>query len=377
MGICKSRCYALRQDNQGILWRVVAREKGAEEQSDENQLRDLFALWVPLGELHARFSALDGRYAQLHEHLPGARVMRQDPLECLVSFICSSNNNIQRISQMVDALCEELGEPLYPEPGVPNEDLPKGTPFFRSFPTLNSLKHISEQRLRELGLGYRGAWVTQAIEKLYDISGDPHKWLFHLREVPYGEAKRELLQLPGVGPKVAACVCLFSLDKHEAIPVDTHVWRIAQAHYGHSPSVRTRELFFFFFVFCFWFLWFMAKNKKGGPLPAQGKSLTPKVMDRVEEDLQRTFGDYSGWAHNVLFAAELSSHRHSLPDDLQTPRVPPPSSAAKKEEEKQVDSATFGHEEEEDDDALATPQIPPDEEPRRNRKRLRRSSSLS
>ena len=61
-------------------------------------------------------------------------------------------------------------------------------------------------------------------------------WLRGLREAPYQEASEALCALPGVGPKVAACVCLFSLDKHAAIPVDTHVWQLAARYY--TPQLK-------------------------------------------------------------------------------------------------------------------------------------------
>jgi hypothetical protein len=82
-----------------------------------------------------------------------------------------------------------------------------------------------------------------------------------------------------VGPKVAACICLFSLDKHGAIPVDTHVWNLATRYY--APH--------------------LAK-----------KSLTPKLHAEVQQAFVDRFGPYAGWAHNCLFIGELASHRHLL-----------------------------------------------------------------
>jgi hypothetical protein len=87
-------------------------------------------------------------------------------------------------------------------------------------------------------------------------------------------------QHTGVGPKVAACICLFSLDKHDAIPVDTHVWNLATRYY--APH--------------------LAK-----------KSLTPKLHAEVQQAFVDRFGPYAGWAHNCLFIGELASHRHLLP----------------------------------------------------------------
>ena len=110
-----------------------------------------------------------------------------------------------------------------------------------------------------------------------------------------------MTSLPGVGPKVAACACLFSLDKHAAVPVDTHVWQLAVEHY-------TPEL--------------------------EGKSLTPKLMEKVEDAIVGVFGEYAGWAHNTLFVAELAHVRASLPEELRTP----PRAKAPKKEKREVGS---------------------------------------
>jgi len=107
---------------------------------------------------------------------------------------------------------------------------------------------------------------------------------------------------------VAACACLFSLDKHDAIPVDTHVWQLAVEHY-------CREL--------------------------EGKSLTPKVMDAVEDAIAAVFGAYAGWAHNTLFIAELAHVRAALPEELRTPprqKVATPKKEAKTKTKKEAAS---------------------------------------
>lgn len=134
---------------------------------------------------------------------------------------------------------------------------------------------------------HRARFIVGSIQQLLQ----PDKgeaWLHSLRDAPYEEALQALQILPGVGPKVAACVCLFSLDKHQAVPVDTHVWQLACRHY--SPQLR-------------------------------GRSLTPKLMVEVERVLQGVFGSHAGWAHNTLFVAELASSRDALPEHLQ-PHTP-------------------------------------------------------
>lgn len=94
-----------------------------------------------------------------------------------------------------------------------------------------------------------------------------------------------LCTLPGVGPKVAACIALFSLDQHHAVPVDTHVWRIATKYL--LPELA-------------------------------GSQLTPKLCDRVAEAFVTKYGKYAGWAQTLLFIAELPSQKALLPSHLLT-----------------------------------------------------------
>lgn len=77
-----------------------------------------------------------------------------------------------------------------------------------------------EQTLRGLGFGYRAKYISQTAQIV--VNERPAGWLDGLRKVEYREAHESLLALSGVGPKVADCVCLMSLDKTEAVPVDTH-----------------------------------------------------------------------------------------------------------------------------------------------------------
>jgi N-glycosylase/DNA lyase len=148
----------------------------------------------------------------------------------------------------------------------------EGARYYR-FPSVSALAAAREEELFALGFGYRARLVVQAARTLAERG---EQWLYALRDAPYEEAHRQLLTLPGVGHKIADCVCLFSLDKPQAIPVDTHVWQIAQRDY--LPEL-------------------------------QGRSLTERVYRQVGDFFRARFGAYAGWAHNVLFAAELAAFR--------------------------------------------------------------------
>ncbi|XP_007019139.2 PREDICTED: N-glycosylase/DNA lyase OGG1 isoform X1 [Theobroma cacao] len=232
-------------------------------------LLDFLNVGISLAKLWQVFSENDSRFTELAKHLKGARVLRQDPVECLVQFLCSSNNNIGRITKMVDFV-SSLGTYLGSVCGFE----------LHEFPSLERLSAVSEEELRRAGFGYRAKYITGTVGVLQSKPDGGAQWLLSLRKLDLGEAIDALCTLPGVGPKVAACIALFSLDQHHAIPVDTHVWQIA-----------TRYL-----------------------LPElAGARLTPKLSGRVAEAFVSKYGEYAGWAQTLLFIAELPSQKALLP----------------------------------------------------------------
>ncbi|XP_040997331.1 N-glycosylase/DNA lyase OGG1 [Juglans microcarpa x Juglans regia] len=243
---------------------------------DENNARvallDFLNMRISLSEIWEVFSASDPRFAELARHLGGARVLRQDPLECLIQFLCSSNNNITRITKMVNFI-SSLGNCLGTVEGFE----------FYQFPGLERLAMVSEDELREAGFGYRAKYIIGTVNALQSKPGGGTEWLASLRNLDLHEVIDALSTLPGVGPKVAACIALFSLDQHHAIPVDTHVWQIA-----------TRYL-----------------------LPElAGARLTPRLCSRVAEAFVSKYGKYAGWAQTLLFIAELPSQKALLPSQF-------------------------------------------------------------
>ena len=351
VGVIGQRVVSMRQAPDDVLYRVHCRPSGETAGADDAAaVADYFNLGVSLETLSAQWAAADERFRRLEPHLPGCRMLRQDPAECLFSFICSSNNHISRIHGMVERLCAAYGTRLEPDDRVramlravptPKRPTPKkkrtrtpddapspspspspspapspatapeadedppGEPLgdFYAFPTVAQLRDATEEALRGMGFGYRAKFIAGSAAALEAKDGGADAHLAALRgEKSYREAQAALGELPGVGPKVAACVCLFSLDKHEAIPVDTHVWQLAVEHY--TPNL-------------------------------EGKSLTPRVMMEVEEAIVGVFGAYAGWAHNTLFVAELAHVRAGLPEELRTP--PRPKSAKKPKREKKED----------------------------------------
>jgi len=210
-------------------------------------------------------------------------MLRQDPLECLFSFICSSNNNIPRIHQMLSSFRETYGTFLMEIP-VRREGEIRGTMPIFSFPDAAALAAATEEELRGLGLGYRAKYVVETRDLLAECGGE--EFLLGLRaERDAAAVQAELIKFSGVGRKVADCVALFSLDQDDAIPVDVHVQNIASRDY--DPTVL-----------------------------GEAKSLTPAIYQRVGDLFRDRFRSRSGWAHSLLFVAELPSFRGILPEDV-------------------------------------------------------------
>lgn len=232
-------------------------------EADEEMLRDYFQLNVKLVDLYREWGAVDPHFKNIADIFTGVRMLRQDPTECLFSFICTSNNHISRIQGMVERLCQTLGAPLC--------QLDQFS--YHNFPTLSALAENSvEARLRDLGFGYRARFLQQSAKQILDTHG--LQWLEGLRSAPYLQARDALRTLPGVGTKVADCVCLMSLDKAEAVPIDTHVWQIAKRDYKY--------------------------NSGNGQ-----KTITDKLHRELGDFFRKLWGPYAGWAQSVLFCADL------------------------------------------------------------------------
>lgn len=162
-------------------------------------VRDYLNLDVKLGDLYEQWSASDAHFLKKSGTFAGVRILRQDPWENLCSFICSSNNNIKRISQMVENLCTHYGTPITSYQGIDYFDFP--TPLQLSGPKI-------EEELRALGFGYRAKYIHRTAQAVSTRS-EGLQALIDLRTKPYAEAHEALLEYTGVGPKVADCVvCL-------------------------------------------------------------------------------------------------------------------------------------------------------------------------
>ena len=135
----------------------------------------------------------------------GIRILKQDILETIISFIISANNNIKRIQKSIEFICENAGE--------------KRNGYY-SFPRLEKLCLLDESFFVKAGLGYRAKYMVQAISQLQEINLEESK------KLPTNKLKQLLESLSGVGPKVADCILLFSYSRKDVFPVDTWIRKV-------------------------------------------------------------------------------------------------------------------------------------------------------
>ena len=159
----------------------------------------------------------------------GIRILNQDIVETLFSFIISQNNNIPRIKGILERLCTALGE--------------KKTFLDRQYFAFPSIKAMSSQPLEfyaKLGLGYRAQYVKKLAD---DINNGLDVATYNNLDTP--ALKKALTNLYGVGPKVADCVCLFGYHRSDSFPVDTWIEKVYVQNFNGTLKDRNKITAYF------------------------------------------------------------------------------------------------------------------------------------
>ncbi len=251
------------------LWQLDY-EITAEVEPNENArdfLQSYFRLDEKLADITNQLVRLDPHLEDLCARFSGLRILGQDPTETILSFVCSSANSIPRIQNAIERLSNAYGQLICVKDSVCYHEFPDIAIFAAA--DANELAHIG-------GIGFRGRILKDVANQLLERGPT---WLESLKNLPYQAAKTNLISLRGIGEKIADCVCLFSLGKDEAVPVDTHIRQICYRLY---------------------------KNEK------KCKSLTPAVYRGISEFFRSKHGTYAGWAQQYLFYEDLTRSRKQV-----------------------------------------------------------------
>lgn len=193
----------------------------------------------------------------------GLRLVRQDPFQCFISFIVSSNSNIQKIKSSLEKISVKFGTKIK----FDNQE-------FYVFPEPKKIANASIQEIQNCGVGYRAKFIIDAAKMVESNQIDFN----YLRKSNYYNAKNMILTVPGIGNKVADCILLFSLEKTEAFPLDTWIIKILKKYYLEKFEIET-------------------------------KSITEKQYNILHDKIVKYFGPYAGYAQQFLFKMERENYQ--------------------------------------------------------------------
>jgi len=192
----------------------------------------------------------------------GLRIFRQDPFQCMISFIISSNSNIQKIKSSLEKITKKFGTRIK----IENKE-------FFTFPKPENIANASINEIKACGVGYRAPFIKEAA-KMVVLQKINFKYL---EKCDYHEAKKKMCLVPGIGNKVADCIMLFSLNKLEAFPLDTWMIKILEKYYSKEFKIET-------------------------------KTITQKQYELLHEKIVNHFGPYCGYAQQFLFKMERENY---------------------------------------------------------------------
>jgi N-glycosylase/DNA lyase len=247
VGVIDKHWVRLRSDNNSIV------AETAEPVTRWNWLTGYLQIEKDLNAVLASFPNDEPMRAAVAAS-PGLRLLRQDPWECLASFILSSTKQIVQIQQIIALLAERFGKPLPVPPGF--------TPAF-SFPNPGRLAGATETELRDCKMGFRAPYLLATARTI--ASGRFN--LRRLKGLTLEQARAELMKFPGVGRKIADCVLLFAGGFQNAFPVDVWIMkalrelyfprrrvglpklqRFATTHFGRNAGYAQQYLFHYWRV---------------------------------------------------------------------------------------------------------------------------------
>jgi len=240
---------------------ILKINKNAVIKSIQNSKTDFFRKNDNMQEIIKSISK-DKTVKEAIKQYEGLRIFKQDPFQCMISFIISSNSNIQKIKNSLEKITKKFGVKVE----IQNKE-------FFLFPKPEKLAKASIEEIKKCGVGYRAPFIKQAAEMVFSKKID----FKYLEKLDYKEAKKNICLIPGVGNKVADCILLFSLNKLEAFPLDTWMIKILEKYYSNEFKIET-------------------------------KTITQKQYEILHEKIVNYFGPYCGYAQQFLFKMERESH---------------------------------------------------------------------
>ena len=210
VGVIQDRVLRIKQENEFIyIW-------SSKKENLEEVVKHYLDLETDYIKIEEQIAKIDNNIAKSLEYSSGIHILNQPLFETIISYIISANNNIKRISRSVNDLSEKFGKKIEFE----------GQTYYL-FPTLEEMQNITMDDLLSAGTGFRARYIKKDIEYFVENK----EFFAKLEEATTEEALKLLSSLMGIGPKVADCIMLFSLQRSEVFPIDVWVKRVMEKLY--------------------------------------------------------------------------------------------------------------------------------------------------
>lgn len=220
--------------------KVIEIEKKGEDVTIHNSsLEDFNSIWIDYFDLKRDYSEIKKELSEdslLQKAVAfgnGIRLLRQEPFELVVSFIISANNRIPMIKRAINNISRRWGEPIEYNGEI-----------YYSFPDINKLNMASEEELEACSTGFRAKYIKDTVSKIANSEVPSNALAYdlnYIKSLSDDECHEELQKFSGIGPKVADCIMLFSMQKYSAFPVDVWVKR-AMEHFYLAPDVSLKKI---------------------------------------------------------------------------------------------------------------------------------------
>lgn len=213
--ITQKKIFFVSQENNSLFY----------DGCEESFVKHYFNLDYPIDEFYKQIQT-NALFEDVRERARGIRILRQDVWETILTFLLSQNANMKKIRHNLESLSKKFGTKVHY----------KGEEFFLT-PPLGSLN--DQHAIINSSVGYRSQYIYAVNHLLTPL------WLQRLQTATYDEAKNRLLDIPGIGPKVAECICLYGLQHYESFPIDVWVKRAVEDLYfkGKEQTIPTIQVF--------------------------------------------------------------------------------------------------------------------------------------
>ncbi len=273
---CLESGQVFRWQKNGDVWTGVIKGKVCKIQQNgktltytgftHEELRDYFGLNLRFSEVERSFSQPEVKH--LLDRYTGLRILHQDLYECILTFLLATNTSIRRIKKMIEVLSVTYGEKIK-----------SGSEIYYSFPLPENIVR-EPASISKCKLGFREERVVEFAKQVLDGTVNLEK----ISLMNYRNARNALMNIWGVGQKVADCVCLFALKHYNSFPVDTHI----RKWFARQRYMELKDIY---------------------PKLGDKGHLSKKLYERIGEFAVRRFGKYAGYVQQYIYLEELDKYK--------------------------------------------------------------------